>query len=156
MDDAERTALQNLLTDQRIGSLSVLIESRPFGSLVPFAMTELFGAALIHASQLAHHSQGLTAGAPFSLLIHEQDAQPETNPAQLARVALQGTVRPFNRQEESYSEARNLYLAKFPKSRMTFQLEDFTLYALQVASGRFVAGFAKTFDLTPEGLAELA
>ena len=110
----------------------------------------------IHASALAQHSQGLTSGAPFSLLIHEQDSQPETNPAQLARVTLEGTVRPFDRQEDSYPEARDLYLAKFPKSEVTFQLGDFTLHALQVARGRFVAGFAKTFDLTPEDLAELA
>lgn len=156
MDDNERSLLQNLLTEQRIGALSVLIEGRPSTSLVPFAMTELFGAALIHASQLAQHSQGLKAGAPFALLIHEQDLQAEANPAQLARVTLQGTVRPFDRQEDTYSDARDLYLAKFPKSRVTFQLGDFTLYALQVASGRFVAGFAKTFDLTPENLAELA
>lgn len=156
MDDHERTLLQNLLTDQRVAALSVLIEDRPYASLVPFAMTELYGAALIHASALAHHSQGLTAGARFSLLIHEQDSRPETNPAQLARVSLQGTVRPFDRQEESYSEARDLYLTKFPTSERTFQLGDFTLYALQVSSGRFVAGFAKTFDLTPEDLAELA
>ena len=156
MDDSERTLLQSLLTDQRVGVLSVLVDGRPYASLVPFAMTELFGAALIHASQLAQHSQGLTAGAPFSLLVHEQDARLEINPAQLGRVTLQGTVRPFDRQEETYSDARNLYLAKFPRSGATFQLSDFTLHALQVASGRFVAGFAKSFDLTPEDLAKLA
>lgn len=156
MDDKERTLLRNLLVEQRVAALSVLIEGRPFTSLVPFTMTELFGAALIQASQLAQHSQGLKAGAPFALLIHEQDLHPEANPAQLARVTLQGTVRPFDRQEETYSDARALYLTKFPRSQITFQLGDFTLYALQVARGRFVAGFAQTFDLTPENLAELA
>jgi len=156
MDDREKQGLENLLTDCRVATLAILIEDGPFASLVPFAMTNGFGTALIHASSLAKHSAGLTPGAPFSLLIHEPDTQPETNPAQLARATLLGSVEPLAKDSDAYSQARDQYLAKFPKSQITFQLGDFTLFALQVESCRFVAGFGKAFDVALDQLADLA
>lgn len=156
MDDRDRNLLRSLLVDQRVGALSVLVEGHPYASLVPFALSEDFGAAMVHASQLARHSRGLSTNAPFSLLVHEPDRNPDTNPAQLGRVTLQGRVRPYDRQEQAYAPARDRYLAKFPKSQMTFRLGDFTLHALEIERGRFVAGFAKTFDLTPKELQSLA
>jgi hypothetical protein len=139
-----------------VATLALTVDGAPFASLVPFAMTDGFGTALIHASSLARHSAGLTAGAPFSLLMHEPDTQPETNPAQLARATLLGSVEPLARDSDAYSQARDQYLAKFSKSQITFQLGDFTLYALTVESCRFVAGFGKAFDVTPTDLEELA
>ena len=105
---------------------------------------------------MARHTGGLTEGAPYSLLIHQPDLQPETNPAQLARVTLQGTVTVLERDSDEYLEARSEYLAKFPKSEITFQLGDFHLYRLSLDHCRFVAGFAKTFDLKEDDLADLA
>ena len=156
MVDSNNPLLLKLLEQQRIATLAVLIEGAPLASMVPFAMTDDFQAALIHASGLAKHSAGLTAGAPFSLLIHEPDTQTDSNPAQLARVTLQGSVESLERDSDAYSQARDRYLAKFPKSEITFQLGDFTLYALQIESCRMVAGFAKTFDLSPADLAHLS
>ena len=156
MDDNDRQLLRSLLADARVATLAVTVDGAPFASLVPFAMTHGFGTALIHASGLAKHSEGLTSAAPFSILIHQPDCQPETNPAQLARVTLKGWVEPLERETGDYLTARDLYLAKFPKSAMTFQLGDFTLYALRVESCRFVAGFGKAFDVTPTDLEELA
>jgi len=156
MDDKDRHLLTTLLTDSRVATLAVSIDGAPFASLVPFAMTDGFGTALIHASSLAQHSAGLTAGAPFSLLIHEPDTQPDANPAQLARTTLLGSVEPLARDSDTYSQARDRYLAKFPKSQITFQLGDFTLYELKVESCRFVAGFGKAFDVSLDELTELA
>jgi putative heme iron utilization protein len=156
MDDNDRQLLQVLLTERRVATLAVTVDGAPFASLVPFAMTHGFGTALIHASSLARHSAGLSSGAPFSLLIHEPDTQPETNPAQLARATLLGSVEPLARDSDAHSQARDQYLAKFPKSQITFQLGDFTLYALTVESCRFVAGLGKAFDVSLDELAELA
>ena len=155
MGDRERKLLLSLLKDQRVASLAVLVQEAPYASLVPFAMTGDLSAALIHTSRLARHSEGLATGASFCLLVHEPDTSHETNPAQLARVSLEGRVRSFGRDEEAYGPARDLYLAKFPKSQITFDLADFTLHALQIERCRFVAGFAQTYNLMTQELTAL-
>jgi len=155
MEQEERDLLKHLLTGQRVASLAVLVEGRPFASMVPFALTEDGSAALIHASSMARHSAGLQADAPFALLIHELDSSPDKNPAQLGRITLEGTVRPLSREEPAYAAGQHAYLEKFPKSQITFQLADFTLYQLRIESARLVAGFAKTFDLEPQDFADL-
>jgi putative heme iron utilization protein len=104
---------------------------------------------------MARHSAGLQADAPFALLIHELDSSPDKNPAQLGRITLEGTVRPLSREEPAYAAGQHAYLEKFPKSQITFQLADFTLYELRIESARLVAGFAKTFDLEPQDFADL-
>ena len=156
MDHRDKQNLQSLFVHGRVATLALTVDGAPFASLVPFAMTHGFGTVLIHASSLAKHSAGLTAGAPFSLLIHEPDTQPETNPAQLARATLLGSVGPLERDSDDYSQARDQYLAKFPKSQITFQLGDFALYALTVERCRFVAGFGKAFDVSLDELAAIA
>lgn len=156
MDAQEQAMLLNLLTRQRVASLAVTVDLAPFVSLVPFALTGDRTAVLIHASRLARHSAGLTAGASFSLLIHQPDCQPQTNPAQLARVALQGTVHPIAPDSAAFGASRDEYLTKFPKSAITFGLGDFTLYKLEVESCRFVAGFARTFDLSITEIVDLS
>jgi putative heme iron utilization protein len=148
MEDRELLLLKSLLTESRIATLAVTVDGSPFASLVPFALTPDAGTALIHASGLAQHSKGLGDGSPYSLLIHEADIQPESNPAQLARVTFTGSVQSIIRDSESYQKAKVMYLAKFPKSTITFQLGDFVLYALHVENTRFVAGFGKAFDLS--------
>ena len=156
MNEREQHLVVDLLTNQRIASLAVEVDERPFVSLVPFAAAADFDTFLIHASALATHSRGLTAGARYALLIHQPDTRTDSNPAQLARITLQGRVEPLGRSADSYGAAKDLYLAKFPQSEITFQLGDFTLYALTVESCRLVAGLARTFDLTPADLAELS
>ena len=156
MDDRDLLVLKSLLTESRIASLAVSVDGSPFASLVPFALTANGDASLIHASGLAQHSRGLTHGAPYSLLIHEADVQADTNPAQLARVTLSGSVRPLARDSEEYQAAKDWYLAKFPKSTITFQLGDFVLYALEIETVRFVAGFGKAFDIDLVDLADFS
>lgn len=155
MNENEQKVLQRLLTESRIASLAVTIEGSPFASLVPFALSPETHDILIHASALARHSKGLTEGAPYSLLIHEPDTIPANNPAQLARVTITGLVQPLARDSDAYNSGKALYLAKFPKSEMTFGLGDFTLHLLGIDSCRYVAGFAKTFDLTSSDLTGL-
>jgi putative heme iron utilization protein len=155
MDDTDKQRLNALLADRQVATLAVNIGDGPFASLVPFAMTEDTDAALIHASQLAKHSAGLNEGASYSILIHEPDNAPGANPAQLGRITLSGKVKPIPRDSEEYAAAKERYLAKFPKSEITFGLGDFVLYALQIDSARYVAGFGKTFDLSPADLADI-
>jgi hypothetical protein len=47
-------------------------------------------------------------------------------------------------------------LARFPDSRVTFGLGDFTLYRLQFVAGTYVAGFGRAMDIEPQDIRRLA
>ena len=84
MDVETRRRLKELLTNQRVLSLSVVVQGRPYVGLLPYALKPDFTAALVHASKLAHHSRGLKLGAPFATLVHAPDDvrfRPSAHPA---------------------------------------------------------------------------
>ncbi|HNB55264.1 MAG TPA: hypothetical protein PK530_25155, partial [Anaerolineales bacterium] len=84
MPEQDALILKFLLTKQRVGTLAVLIDEKPFTGLLPFVSLPHFGAVIIQASNLAKHTPGLVDGAPFSFLIHLPD-DPKSDPLQLAR-----------------------------------------------------------------------
>ncbi len=148
-------ALRSLLERQRVLSLAVLVDARPYIGLLPYALRDDFGAALIHASKLARHSRGLADGAPFGVLVHA-GVGPEADALQVPRVSLQGTVELVTKGSDAYDAGRDAYLARFPSSATTFGLGDFDLYWLGFERGRYVAGFAQAVNLNAENLRELA
>jgi putative heme iron utilization protein len=155
MSPEEQTLLRQLLTQQRVLALGLLVEGAPIVGLLPFAAQPDLSAVYVHASALARHTAGLYEQAGFSVLIHLPD-QPQGDPLQIPRVTLQGTVRVLVKSSPEYRAARGLYIARFPDSRQTFELGDFSLYQLQFKEGRFVAGFARAYNLTADTLRRLA
>ncbi len=155
MQPEDRELLRELLTQQRVAAVAVLVENRPYVGLLPFAMRRDFRAALIHASTMARHSAGLQLQSTFGMLVQEPD-QGKSNPQQLARVSLQGTVAPLDPSDETWASGKKIYLEKFPQAKITFELGDFNLYELLIEEARFVAGFGKTFDISPTELQALA
>ena len=151
----ELELLHDLLTGQRMLSLGVLIKGKPYVGLLPFVTRPDFGALVIHASSLARHTRGLTAEAPFGVLIHATD-RPGADPLQLPRLSLQGVVRRIPRDEADWAAARDVYIDKYPSSRSIFQLGDFHLYELEIESGRLIAGFGSIHTLNRRTLAEAA
>lgn len=151
----DREALTDLLTRTRIATLAVLVERRPYAGLVPFAMLEDWKGALIHVSRLARHTSGLeSAGgeARYSLLVHATDPGPPASVLALPRMTLEGPANWIESGEESYDAARATYLKKFPDAEPIFSLGDFRLCLLGFERGRYVAGFGRTFNLTPASL----
>lgn len=155
MEAADRDRLVALLHEGSVGSLSVIVDDKPYVGLVPFVVTPEGPGVLVHVSGLARHTAGLGRGRPWALLVHEAEGS-RANPQQLARISLQGTSEPLERDTEVWEAAREQYLAKYPKSAITFGLGDFTLIRLVAESGRFVAGFARTLNLGPVELEDLA
>ncbi len=155
MRSEELHLLHDLLTGQRMLSLGVLVDGKPYVGLLPFVTQPDFGALVIHASSLARHTKGLTPEAPFGVLIHATD-RPDADPLQLPRLSLQGTVRRIPRDEADWAAARDVYIEKYPSSRSIFQLGDFHLYELLVESGRLIAGFGSIHTLNRRTLAEAA
>ena len=99
--------------------------------------------------------RGLTAGAHAGILVHEQDG-PDKDPLQIERLMFDCTVQPFERKSAEWEAGRELYLARFPDSRVTFGLGDFTLYRLQFVAGTYVAGFGRAMDIEPQDIRRLA
>ena len=151
----DKRLIKELLTKQRVLALSVLVDRAPYTGLLPFVVRPDFGAALVHASRLARHTRGLVDDAPFSALIHQPDS-PGTDPLQLPRVTLQGRVCPLQIGSPACESAQRLYIARLPQSVPTFDLPDFTLYALIFNSARYVMGFGQVGNITAQDLRELA
>jgi putative heme iron utilization protein len=148
-------ALQAMLDQQRILTLAVQTAQGPYAGLLPFVPVAEYSAVLVHASKLARHTHGLTAGAQAGILVHEQDG-PGKDPLQIERLMLDCTVQPFERKSAECEAGRELYLARFPDSRITFKLGDFTLYRLQFVAGTYVAGFGRAMNIEPRDIRRLA
>jgi len=148
-------AIRALLDGERILSLAVLVEGAPFAGLLPFVPTTGYDGVVIHASRLSRHTAGLAAGARAAVLLHEQDG-PEKDPLQIKRASFECDVHPLERDSEAWTAGRERYLARFPDSRITFRLRDFTLYRLQFRQGLLVAGFGRAMDIAPRDIAKLA
>ena len=155
MDDRDRSLLKELLAHQRVLSLAVLVDGRPYAGLLPFVVRDDFSAALVHASDLARHSKGLAPGAPFGSVIHLPD-RVDADPLQLPRVTLEGTVAVLERGTPEYDAGRELYTNRFPASARTFALGDFRLYELAFEAGRLIGGFGRARSVSPRILADLA
>jgi len=154
MKAEDKEVLRALLTGVRVLSLGVLVDGKPYVGLLPFVVADDYGSVLVHASQLAKHSRGLQPGSPVSIMIHAADDS-QTDPLQVARVTLSGTVQHVARTDRDYGSARQAYIDRFPTSEPTFSLGDFNLYRLLFEGGRLVAGFARAVNLRPESFAQL-
>jgi heme iron utilization protein len=155
MNDADRTLLHDLFTNQRVLALAVVIDGKPAIGLLPFAIRQDFSAVLVHASSMARHTQGMQARAPFSALIHAADL-PGAEPLQLPRVSIEGEVHVFERNSPAYFAGREIFLKRFPEAEVTFKLGDFNLYELRFRSARLVGGFARASNVPLDTLRQLA
>ena len=143
--------LRSVLETQRIASLGTLHQGEPYVSMVPFALLP-GGVFVIHVSALAAHTKDMRASPRVSLLvIAPPDAQ--TPPQAVARVTVQADAEPLDASMPEYPQARAAYLERFPQSTQTFELSDFSLFAIRPRSLRVVGGFAQAKTVTPGGLA---
>lgn len=149
MDITILEKLAHLIAGHRIGALGTLRDGAPFVSMIAFAPSRDLSRFYIHASRLAYHTQDFLKDPRVSLLITESDRS-AVDPQTLARLTVRGSIATVSEGDAEYATARELYLKRFPDSAMTFGLGDFALYSIRPESGRFVAGFGKTFTCTVE------
>ena len=155
MTPEDSARLHGLLLGQRLVALGVVAEGEPIVGLLPYAVTEDCGALVVQSSSLARHSRGLTAGAPWSGMIHEPDSA-ETDPLQVPRLQLEGIVDPLRGDRPEFAPAARAFLGRFSQAATTLQLPDFTLYRLEIRSGRMVLGFGRALNLSGEHFRALA
>lgn len=153
MEEASLLSLRRLLDTRPVAALATLHQGDPAASMVPFVLQPRADPPrlLIHVSALAPHTADLHRHPRVGLLV---TADPGTvQPVQaLPRVAFQADAQPLSADDPGWSEARDLYLGRFPDAAVTFELADFTLVALVPRSARLVAGFGRAQALTGPAL----
>lgn len=142
------------LLDRRVLAMGVLVDGAPYVGLLPFASSPDRRSLFVHSSSLARHARGMGGGMPFSALLQAGEDAIE-DPLQVPRVTFLGTVERLEPDSLEYDDARARYLARFPGSAVTFELADFSLYALRVREGRLVGGFARARNVSPGDLETL-
>jgi hypothetical protein len=147
--------IRGLLDGERVLSLAVLVDGAPLAGLLPFVPLPDYSGVMIHASRLSRHTAGLAEGARAAVLLHEQDG-PEKDPLQIKRMSFECDVHPLPRDSDAWAAGRERYLERFPGSRITFRLRDFTLYRLEFRQGLLVAGFGRAMEIAPKDIAKLA
>ena len=150
----DRMLLKNLLINQRVSSLSVMVENKPYVCLIPFVFNENLGSIIVQASNLAKHSSGMSDNAPFTLLIHFPDSR-GANPMELPRISLSGNIQKLDKNSDTFNDACNCYKAKFNAKNQYFDFDDFNLYQLKIEQGRFVAGFGHIYNIQQESIKSL-
>jgi putative heme iron utilization protein len=148
-------AIRDLLDEQRVLSLAVIADGVPYAGLLPFVVLPEYAGVMVHASRLSKHTKGLGDGARAGVLLHEQYA-PGKDALQIKRATFECVVRPLERKSDEWIEGRGWYLERFPDSRITFNLGDFTLYRLEFQQGLYVGGFGRAVDIEPGDLPKIA
>lgn len=146
--------VRTLLDAQTVAALGTLHDDAPHVSMVPFALLPGGNGLVIHVSTLAAHTRDMLADSRVSLLVMAV-ASPDVPPQALARITIQGEAVRIPDEAPVHAAAKRAYLARFPSSAQTFELGDFSLFAIRPVSARFVGGFAQAKTLGVEGLAEV-
>ena len=147
--------LAQILRESRVAALGTIRNGAPTVSMVAYAVANDFSAFYIHISHLAQHTQDMEKDKHVSLMMFEPDDARE-DPQTLARVSIRGNAALIPMGEPGYMLAKNLYLARFPKAESLFEFGDFDLWRIDLKGGRYVAGFAKAFNLTAEALKDIS
>ena len=116
----------------------------PYASLILVA-TEPDGTPVFLISRLALHTRNLEKDPRASLLFDGIDGLGD--PLAGGRVTLMGSARP-----SASPTALRRFLARHPSAEGYAGFADFSIYALEIASGHYIGGFGRIVDLQPAAL----
>lgn len=151
MDAHSEKLLAHIIRATRIASLATLRNEAPHASMVAYAPVKDFSVFYIHVSRLAQHTMDMQKDKHVSLLIAETD-DGRADPQTLARVSIRGNAELIQNGEPGYTPIKELYLARFPEAEQLFKLADFNFWRISPKGGRYVAGFSKAYNITPDAL----
>lgn len=151
MDAQSEKVLAQVIRSARIASLGTLHDEAPQVSMAAFICEDDFSAFYIFVSRLAQHTVDMQKDNRVSLLICETDDGRE-DPQTLARVSIRGKAEMIQIGEPGFMRLKEQYIARFPESEKLFNLSDFSFWRISPRGGRYVAGFAKAFNITADAL----
>jgi heme iron utilization protein len=140
--------LQQLIHGRMIAAPGTLHRGLPFVSMVTYAVAR-DGSFILHVSRLAAHTQDMLDNPEVSLLITESAAAGKI-PQALARVTVQGRAKMLDRDSEKHTDAREVYLSRFPDAAPLFEFSDFNIFIIKPASARVIGGFGQAVTITVE------
>ena len=143
--------LRQLIHSRMIAALGTLHQGVPFVSMVTYAAAR-DGSLILHVSRLAAHTQDMLDNPDVSLLITESEASGKM-PQALARVTVQGRAAMLDRDSEKYTDAREIYLSRFPDAAPLFEFSDFNIFLIEPVSARLIAGFSQAVTITGDDFA---
>ena len=155
MDEESEQTLARLIRGTRLAALGTLHDGEPNLAMVAYSFADDFSAFYIHVSKLGKHTTDMESDPRVSLLIAETDDR-RPDPQTLARLSIRGMAEILPRTDPGYDQAKKNYLERFPEAEQLFSLGDFNLWKITPKSGRFVAGFARAFNLVPEALRKVS
>ena len=143
--------LRQLIHSRMIAALGTLHQGVPFVSMVTYAAAR-DGSLILHVSRLAAHTQDMLDNPDVSLLITESEASGKM-PQALARVTVQGRAAMLDRNSEKHTDAREIYLSRFPDAAPLFEFSDFNIFLIEPVSARLIAGFSQAVTITGDDFA---
>jgi heme iron utilization protein len=138
--------LQQLIHGRMIAALGTLHQGAPFVSMVTYAVGR-DGSFILHVSRLAAHTRDMLDNPEVSLLINESETSGKM-PQALARVTVQGRAEMLDRDSEKHTDAREVYLSRFPDAAPLFEFADFNIFIIKTVSARVIAGFGQAITIT--------
>jgi hypothetical protein len=153
MDVQSAKVLAQIIRSTRIAALGTLRAESPQVSMVAYIFADDFSAFYIFISRLAQHTVDMQKHKEVSLLICEID-DGRSDPQTLARVSIRGKAEQIENGAPGYTLLKKQYLERFPESEQLFKLADFNFWRITPKGGRYVAGFAKAYNISAETLKE--
>ena len=155
MDIQSEKLLAQIIHTARIAALGTLRDESPHVSMVEFVVTQDFSTFHIFGSRLMPLFMDLQKNKRMDLLITESD-DGRTNPQSLGRVSIRGSAELMQNGEPGFTPIKKMYIERFPESESLFKLADFGLWRINPKGGRFVAGLAKGYNISPETLLKVS
>ncbi|WP_395344506.1 HugZ family protein [Ningiella sp. W23] len=129
-----------LLRQEHSGVLatnSLSVKGFPFGSVVPFLMTE-DGDLVLYASDIAQHSRNMKADAKVSLCVYDHAKDDSQASARVTVLA--------HAQADVVSESlKKLYFSLFEQAKSYVKAHDFRFYLLKTERVRYIGGFGEIY-----------
>jgi putative heme iron utilization protein len=137
--------LGRLIRSERIAHLGTLRGGAPMVSMTLYMPQADFSAFYVHVSRLAWHTQDMSHDPRVALSISETDDR-RADPFTLMRVSIRGDAVQLG------EGPKDEWLARFPEQAINFELADFSFWKITPRDARFVAGFGRIHNLSPDDL----
>jgi hypothetical protein len=137
--------LGRLIRSERIAHLGTLRGGAPMVSMTLYMPQADLSAFYVHVSRLAWHTQDMGHDPRVALSISETDDR-RADPFTLMRVSIRGDAVQLG------EGPKEEWLARFPEQAINFELADFSFWKITPRDARFVAGFGRIHNLSPDDL----
>ena len=155
MDAQSEKLLAQIIRRSRTAALGTLRDEAPLVSMVTFIVEEDFSLFYLFVSRLGQHTVDMQKDKRVGFLITETD-DGRADPQTLARVSLRASAELIPNGQPGYTPLKERYLGRYPESEPLFKLADFNFWRIKPKGGRYVAGFAKAYNITAETLQKVS